>query len=228
MLDQLDMAGDSAALNKADGKFSAQNLKNWLDKAAPTNASELSAMLRDAAFLQIGSSDTSGIGKDIFDHPEKYTVEQRAAAVRELQILRERVQTTISGGLWDDTGRVWIANEANINPNPDKVFADIDAKLKKLTSDPELQTYIKTQLPKTLQAIVDASPSLKAAMHDELDSFKNGGGGDKNPFNIMKDKDGKDTSLVDRLTAYSMTLDTFHSALGLPKISPRSVLDPND
>lgn len=215
MLDQLDMAGDNPALNKADGKIGAQNITNWLAKGAPTNAAELSSMLRDAAFLQIGSSDTSGIGKDIFDHPEKYTVEQRAAAVRELQILRERVQAGVASGLWDDTGRVWIANEARVNPDPTKVLADINTKLGKLTSDPDLQAYIKKQLPIALQNIVNSAPSLKSALQTELDSFKNGGGGDKNPLNIKKGKDGKDSSLVDRLTAYSMTLDTLHSALGL-------------
>lgn len=224
MAHQFDAAGQNPALAKTDELFGVDDITNWLKTGAPANASDVASLLKNAAFYNISGGSTAGLTKDIFTNPGNYTPEQLVGALRELETLRNQVTGAVAGGLWDDNGAVWIANGAGINPNKDKVLADINAKIAILSADSRVQNYIKTNLPTAMQAIVNSDPTLKASMQSMLSNFKGGGGVETNPFNVTKDANGNTIPLPGRLANYSATLDIFHSALAMGPANPRDYL----
>lgn len=110
---KLDTASNSIG-DKPGGKVSRDDVQTWLKKAAPTDAQSVASLITDLATGNITDKvDTSKLDKDIFEHPENYTAEQKAAVLLELQEAQKLVVDVANAGVWNsDYGKVSIANRS--------------------------------------------------------------------------------------------------------------------
>jgi hypothetical protein len=174
---KLDTASNSIG-DKPDGKVSRDDVQNWLKKSAPTNAQTLASLITDVAAGNVtGKVDTRKLDKDIFEHPEKYTAEQKAAVLLELQEAQKLVVDGASAGVWSsDYGKVSIANRSGAIWEPQKLLQDINDHMTVLQDDKETAAYIKDAGDKAVKALFEESPGLKDAVtqtyEDEVKSGK--------------------------------------------------------
>ncbi|WP_434577242.1 type III effector HrpK [Pseudomonas sp. Z5-35] len=160
----LDTAGNPLA-NSADGKVSKADIQAWLKNTAPADAPGLTSMLSSVVSGNVTDNvDTSKLGPDVFKHPEKYTAEQKAAVLMDLQNAQKLVIDGATAGMWgDDYGKVAIANGSGAFWEPDKVLQDINDHIAILQKDKPTAEFLQTRGDKAMKELFDDSPELKAA-----------------------------------------------------------------
>ncbi|MGJ5047264.1 type III effector HrpK domain-containing protein [Bradyrhizobium oligotrophicum] len=208
MLAQLDMAGDNPALAKRDGKFGAENIKQWLANQAPKNDGEFATLLNGAATMSlVNGVDTSKVGKDIFDHPENYDGRTKAAVMMQLTEAGRTFEAGLKSEFWNPYGR------DGLNGNKDKVRADIANKVALLGNDKDVQKYLTDGRAKALQDIVNTDPTLKGQIKDYYDNkFANGGG--LADAMATKDDKGNTLSIGQAVEVFASEGQILHMALG--------------
>jgi hypothetical protein len=142
MLDQGGFEGESLALHNADQKISTKNIDEWIKKQAPKNGGEFAAMMSDAATRNaVANVDISKLNEDVFNHPDDYTGEQKAAVMIKLQETLEQVQ----GG--SKLRKVGKTAEA------------LQQKIAQLQADKDVKTYLDKAVPTQEKALIATDPS---------------------------------------------------------------------
>ena len=222
---QLDTGGDHPALGKADGIVTRKNVETWISTSAPVNATQFTGMLNNAALQGAARKvDISGIGPDIFVNPNNYTHEQRTAVLVELLNARTAIESGIQSGMWGDAkSQVWVSANANVNPNSDKLLADLNDKIDTLTGSDGMQDHLRGTIDSALKSIVDADPGLKAAVQRHFEEKIASGAGFEDLVNL-KDSKGASIGLPAALGTFIGEAETMAAALGLDAPDMRAIL----
>lgn len=210
----LETAKDPMQL-KADGKLSPDDVKSWLDKGAPKDAASAMAFLSGVASKNVVSgTDTGKLDKDLLEHPEKHSTEEKAAALQDLLTAQKLIVDGAAAGMWkDDYSKVAIANRVQGHPDPKKLLEDVNDQIKKLEDDPAVVKYLNENGTKQLTTLLDGSKGLKDALQKTYDKDIKSG----DAFNKLWDtrtKDGK-TDQQAILAEFSGTAQAFQGALGI-------------
>ncbi|MBB2971431.1 type III effector HrpK domain-containing protein [Mesorhizobium sp. RMAD-H1] len=161
-----------------DGKLSDKDISGWLKNQAPKDAGSAIALLSSIADGNVVSDvDTKNLNKDIFEHPENYSAEEKAAALQELLKAQQLVVQGANAGMWkDDYGKVSIANDAGVYWEPEKLLEDINDHINILQNDPEVVKYMSENGANELKKLVEGNEGLKDALtrtyEDDIKSGK--------------------------------------------------------
>lgn len=226
MFSQLDHGGDNPALSKDDGIIMKHNIERWIDIEAPSNASQFSSLLNDAAFRGIRDKvDISGLGPDIFANPGNYTQEQRAAVLVELMNARTMIHAGIQSGLWSDyPSQMRVEHIADVNPDNSKVLGDLDDKINKLMNSDGIQDYMRDATGNEIRNILNSDSSLKNQAQEYYESrIKNGA--DFNDLKNFKDSSGKEVGIPGALEAFINEAETISKGLGLDPPDLRDMIN---
>ncbi|WP_232493558.1 type III effector HrpK domain-containing protein [Novosphingobium kaempferiae] len=225
MFDQIDSGGDNPAMGKDDGIVLKGNIESWLDIEAPTNASQFSNLLNDAALQSLGNKvDISNIGPDIFANPNNYTKEQRAAVLVELMNARTMIHAGIQSGVWSDyASQLRVEHVAKVNPDSDKVIADLDDKINKLMDSEGIQDYMRDATGTEIKNILDGDPGLKSSTQNYFDTHIKNGSEFKN-INEIKDSKGNAVGIPAALEAFINQAETLSKGLGLAPPDLRAMI----
>ncbi|PVZ12283.1 MULTISPECIES: type III effector HrpK domain-containing protein [unclassified Pseudomonas] len=210
---QLDTASASLG-GGADGKANKADISAWLSKQAPKDATGLTTLMQSVVSGNItGQVDTSKLGEDVFVHPEKYSAEQKAAVLLDLQNAQKLVVDGANAGMWStDYGKVAIANRSGAYWEPEKLLQDINTHISQLQNDPDTATFIKDKGDEGLKNLFEANPGLKEAVGKTYDDeIKSGKALDK-AWDAAT-KDGK-TDQTAALTSYYATAQSMQTMLG--------------
>lgn len=225
MFAQIDSGGDNPAMGKDDGIVLKGNIERWLDIEAPTNASQFSNLLNDAALQSLhNKADISGIGPDIFANPNNYTKEQRAAVLVELMNARTMIHAGIQSGVWSDyASQLRVEHVAGVNPDSDKVIADLDDKINKLMDSEGIQDFMRDSMNAELKNILNGDPGLKNETQNYYDThIKNGA--EFNDLNNIKDSSGKAVGIPAALEAFINEAETLSKGLGIDPPDLRAMI----
>lgn len=172
---------DTASNNigdKPDGKVSREDVQNWLKSGSPTDAQGLASLITDVAAGNVtGKVDTRKLGEDVFAHPEKYSAEEKAAVLLDLQEAQKLVVDGANAGVWNsDYGKVAIANRSGAIWEPQKLLEDINDHMAILQNDKETADYLKSAGDEAVKTLFEENPGLKDAVsktyEDEVKSGK--------------------------------------------------------
>lgn len=169
--DILETAKSPTTLGK-DGDLSKNDLKGWLEKQAPKNAGEAITFLSQVAEANVAAkTDTSKFTKDIFENPDKYSTEDKAAALHELYGAQKLISAGAAAGMYrDDQSQVAIANRAKVHPDPEKVYDDVTRHIAILESDKEVVNHLAESSTAELQKILEGNDGLKETLQKTYDS----------------------------------------------------------
>lgn len=214
--EMLDTAKHSLA-QRPDGDVSKGDLQSWIKDSAPKDAQSLMGMLSEVADRNLLSKiDTSKFDKDIFENPDKYSAEDKAAVLYELMNAQSLIINGGSAGMWrDDKSKVTIANKVRSHPDPKELLDDVNKHIALLQSDQEVAKYLDEQGTKALQEVVNDNVGLKAALED---TYKN----DIKTGQVLDDlwsakaKDG-DVKQQEVLAEFAGTASQYQRALGIDK-----------
>ncbi|WP_188868612.1 type III effector HrpK domain-containing protein [Pseudomonas asuensis] len=183
MLDQGGFEGESLALHNPDKKISTKNIDDWIKKQAPKNGGEFASMMSDAATRNaVANVDISKLNEDVFNNPDKYTGEQKAAVMVKLQETLEQVQ----GG--SKLRKV------------DKTSEALQQKIAQLQADKSVKTYLDKAVPAQEQTLIASDPSLTQAVNQRHADLVSGKALEKD-MQAARDqaaKDNKDKKPEDR------------------------------
>lgn len=212
-LDKLDTAADPLKF-APDGKFSKSDLSDWMKTQAPKDATSAISFLTEVAGRNVvGGTDTSKLGKDVYEHPEKYSAEEKAAALQELKDAQKLVIQGAEAGMWStDFGKVAISNRAGVHPDPAEILKDLDDKVSILESDPEVVKYLNENTPKAMSKLLDDNPELKKSLEKNYEDIKSG-----DALNTIWDKYTKDgkTDQPAALAEFVSSAGQYQAALGI-------------
>jgi hypothetical protein len=210
----LDTAGSPLA-DHPDGQASKADIQNWLKNTAPADATGLTSLLSSVVSGNLTSKvDTSKLGKDVFEHPENYTAEEKAAVLLDLQNAQKLVVDGANAGMWgDDYGKVAIANGSGAFWEPDKVLQDINDHISILQNDEATANYLKDNGDKAMQALFQSSPGLKDAVTKTYEEQIKSGKALDQAWDAAT-KDGK-TDQTEALTNFYATAQSMQSMLGI-------------
>ncbi|WP_407158254.1 type III effector HrpK domain-containing protein [Bradyrhizobium sp. STM 3557] len=218
MLRQIDQAGQSP-LSVADGLVNAGNIGAWLTSNAPGGPNSVMDFFnlvasRDAVI----NVDTSKLTSDVFEHPENYSAEQKAAVLQELKDTQDRM--TLDNQL--QVTDVGTQEADGINPNLLKTNDDLQSKIDLLSADPGVQDYLSKASTSALQSLVSADPGLKNAFSNAFAKFESGQ--TLNDDLNAKDAKGNQVAVGMALHTYVAQAGFFQLAMG-QKGSPSADLD---
>lgn len=203
-----------------DGDVSQGDIQSWLKSSSvPKDATSVTALLALIADNNLlAKVDTSGFSKDVFEHPENYTAEQKAAVLQDLQTAQQLIIQGSGAGMWkDDKSQVTIANIVRSHPDAQKLLDDVNEHIAILQDDKEVAKYMSENSTSELKKLVDASPALKEALEKTYqDEVKSGKALDS--LWEAKSKDGK-TDQQQILAEFFATGQSLQSALGIQEVS---------
>lgn len=211
---KLETANDPTLL-KADGKLSKDDLKSWMEKQNPKDAGSAITLLSSVTDGNVvAGTDTSKLDKDIFEHPEKHSTEEKAAALQELLKAQQLIIGGASAGMWkDDYSIVSIANRVRSHPNPEKLLQDVNDHIKTLEGDPDVVKYMNENSSKQMSKLLEENKGLKDALQKTYDDDIKSGKA-LNSLWDTKMKDGK-TDQQAVLAEFYGSAQTFQSTLGI-------------
>jgi len=165
MLHALDIGGDDPATYHADGVVLAKNIGAWLTSVAPGSDNAALAFLDGAATRSASADvDTSKLTADVLANPQNYDGKTKAAVLTQLTDAQTRL--TISNYEQNDTGLYdkYTAPNEGLNPNSDKVSAQLQNSINQLMADPDVQSFLASSRGPGLQDLVNSDPDLKLAV----------------------------------------------------------------
>ncbi|MEP7454278.1 type III effector HrpK domain-containing protein [Phyllobacterium sp. SB3] len=214
--DKIETAKDPLKF-KPDGDLSKDDVKNWLSKQAPKDATSaitfLSGVTNGSA---VHGTDTSKLNKDLFENPDKHSKEEKAAALQELLSAQQLIVKGAEAGMWkDDYSKVSIANRARTHPDPQEVLKDLNEHISILEKDPEVVKYLNESSSRQMNALLDDNKGLKESLKKTYeDEIKSG----KALDNLWETntKDGK-TDQQGALAEFYGSAKMFQESLGFEK-----------
>ncbi|AVU77315.1 type III effector HrpK domain-containing protein [Pseudomonas rhizophila] len=199
-----------------DGELSRGDVQGWLKSAnVPKDATSVTALLSGIAGNNaLARVDTAGLNKDVFDHPEKYSAEEKAAVLQDLKAAQQLIIQGSAAGMWrDDKSQVTIANKVRSHPDAQKLLDDVNKHIGILESDPAVSQYMSEHGSSELTKLVEDNKGLKESLQktydDEIKSGKS-----LDTLWETKSKDGK-TTHTEILAEFFGTAQTLQGALGI-------------
>lgn len=199
-----------------DGDLSRADVQGWLKSAnVPKDATSVITLLSGIAGSNaLSNVDTAGLNKDVFDHPNKYSAEEKAAVLQDLKAAQQLIVQGSAAGMWkDDKSQVTIANKVGSHPDAQKLLDDVNAHIEILQSDPEVSQYVSEHGSSELIKLVEGNKGLKESLQktydDEIKSGKS-----LDTLWDAKSKDGK-TTQPEILAEFFGTAQTLQGALGI-------------
>lgn len=199
---------------KPDGNVSKNDISNWVKTQSPKDATSAIEFISSAANGNaVGDVDVSKLNKDIFENPDKYSTEEKAAALQDLMAAQQLVIKGAEAGMWgDDYGKVSIANRARTHPDPNEILNDLNNHISILESDPEVVKYLNETSSKQMTELLEDNPSLKEALEKNYEDVKSGAALDK--LWDTNTKDGK-TDQQAALAAFYTSASLYQETLGI-------------
>ncbi|EJN02481.1 type III effector HrpK domain-containing protein [Phyllobacterium sp. YR531] len=214
--DKIETAKDPLKF-KPDGDLSREDVKSWLTKQAPKDATSAITFLSGVTNGNVvDGTDISKLNKDLFENPDKHSKEEKAAALQELLSARQLIIKGAESGMWkDDYSKVSIANRARTHPDPQEVLKDLNDHISILEKDPEVVKYLNENSSRQMTELLDGNKGLKEAIQKTYDDeIKSGKALDK--LWDTKTKDGK-TDQQGALAEFYGSAKMFQETLGLEK-----------
>jgi hypothetical protein len=211
--EQLDTAQNPLGLSP-DGKAGKQDLSNWIKTYAPKDAGSVMSFISGIADGNAASKvDTSGLTKDIFENPQNYSTEQKAAVLKELLDAQQLIVAGGAAGMWrDDKSKVQIANIVRSHPDPEKLLQDVNDHIQTLQSDPEVVKFMSENFTTQMTKMLEDNKGLKDALTKTYqDDIKSGKALDS--LWETKSKDGVSQQAI--LAEFVGTAQSYQSALGI-------------
>ncbi|MCJ2012392.1 type III effector HrpK domain-containing protein, partial [Methylobacterium sp. J-076] len=199
---------------KPDQRLSKNDISHWIKDQAPTNAAESLAFLNNVAGHDaVAETSTDGLTSDVFEHPEKYKPEVKAAVVEELMTAQSLVSNGITNKMWEiEGGRQIITTAAKTNPDPEAILKDIGDHIATLTKDPDVSKILSEGRHGKVKDILKSNPGLRDAFQAGYDDTKSG-----HLIDTAWDantKDGK-TSIPNVVAEYTQTAQLYQDALDI-------------
>lgn len=200
--------------SKPDGKLGKSDIQNWLKSSSPKTAGDALLFLNQVANANaVSSIDTADLGKDVFENPGNYTVEQKAAVLQDLLKAQQLIIDGAAAGMWgDDYGKVSIANAVGSHPDPNKLLDDVNSHIDQLQSDPEVVKFLNESSATQMDKLFEADPGLKASVQKNYDDIKSGAALDA--LWETHTKDGS-TDQQAALAEYFSSATLYQEALGI-------------
>lgn len=196
---------------KPDGTVTKSDITNWVKTQSPKDATSAIEFISTASNGNaVGNVDVSKLNKDIFENPEKYSTEEKAAALQELMAAQQLVIKGAEAGMWsDDYGKVAISNRARTHPDPNEILGDLNSHMSILESDPEVVKYLNETSSKQMSELLDDNPGLKQALEKNYEEVKSGAALDKLWGDNTKDgKTDQQAALAEFFTSASLYQET--------------------
>lgn len=199
-----------------DGDLSRGDVQAFLKSTSmPKDATSIVSFLSTVADQNmLARIDTANFNKDVFEHPDKYSAEEKAAVLQDLQTAQQLIIQGSGAGMWkDDKSQVTIANIVRSHPDAQKLLDDVNQHIEQLQSDPEVAKYMNENGASELKKLVDGNPGLKEALQKTYDNdIKSGKALDA--VWDAKSKDGK-TDQQAILAEFFATAQSVQGALGI-------------
>ncbi|WP_288587661.1 type III effector HrpK domain-containing protein [uncultured Methylobacterium sp.] len=162
--------------SKPDGNLSRDDVTSWISGQAPKDATSAMSFLSGVANRNtVRDVDTGALDKDIVEHPESHSTQEKAAALQDLLSAQELVSQGAAAGMWgDDYSKVSISNRARTNPDPKAIAKDIGERIDQLQSDPEVVKYLSDNGAKEIDGLLTKNPGLKDALQTTYDDIASG------------------------------------------------------
>jgi len=166
MLRSVSNFGQDPAAASTDGSDSASRdaIGTWLSKSAPGNLDDTLSFMQSAAAQGVLSGvDMDKIEPDILtDTSGKYSAQQKAAALIDLQNLAGQMQAGYKEGYWGQVGGLSNGLSEDFNTN----LQGVQSAISQLAGDPDVQNYLSGQISKNVQAQVANDPALQSSLQD--------------------------------------------------------------
>ncbi|MCO4318566.1 type III effector HrpK [Phyllobacterium sp. 21LDTY02-6] len=199
-----------------DGGASKDDLKSWIDTQAPKDSGSAIAFISSVANANITADvDTSKLGADVFENPDKYSAKEKAAVLQDLLTAQSLITQGASAGMWrDDYGKVSIANDVRSHPDPQKLLEDVNDHIAILEGDKAVVDFLNENSSKQFDALFKSNEGLKTAVEASYDDIKSGKALDS--LWDAKTKDGK-TDQQAALAEFYGSAKMYQQALGIDK-----------
>ncbi|MCF5748014.1 type III effector HrpK, partial [Pseudomonas tremae] len=158
--------------------------------------------------------NTDALNKDVFEHPQNYTAEQKAAVLQELKAAQSLIIQGSGAGMWkDDKSQVQIANNVSSHPDPQKLLDDVNEHIATLEKDTEVVKFYNDNAASELSKVLEGSDGLKNALQSTYDNeIMTGKGLDK--LWDANTKDGK-TDQQTALAQFYSSAQSVQESLGI-------------
>ncbi|WP_122266273.1 type III effector HrpK domain-containing protein [Pseudomonas syringae] len=155
-----------------DGKASRGDIQAFLKNSAPKDVGAVGTLLEAVAEGDLlNKVNTDALDKDVFEHPQNYTAEQKAAVLQELKAAQSLIVEGSGAGMWkDDKSQVQIANNVGSHPDPQKLLDDVNEHISLLEKDPEVVTFYNDNATSELSKVLEGSDALKSALQGTYDN----------------------------------------------------------
>lgn len=214
MFRNLDKAGDDYATNGFDQLFSGKNIRSWISDQAPSNDSETAAIIQSAAQVDVTADvDVSDLDDDVFKHPDQYSAKQKAAVLQHLMDLKLQIQVGDKEGYWAPLNLFAHDGPDNINPNVDKVLADIQGKIDQLGGDEDVSQFLRDNVTQEIQDLGQSDGRLHQAIQDTYENRIKTGDALKDDLQA-KDEDGNTLSTEQGLLRFVNDARFFTQVMG--------------
>ena len=203
---------------KTDGDLSKNDLTSWLGTHSPKDAGSAITFLTEVINANaVGDIDTDKLSGDLFENPQDYSAEEKAAALQDLLTAQQLITEGAAAGMWkDDYSKVSIANSVRGHPDPEKLLQDVNDHIAILEKDTEVMEYLEESSASQISQLFEDNKTLGEALETTYDEDIKSG----EALNLLWDskmKDGK-TDQQAVLAEFFGSAQMFQNALGIDDI----------
>ncbi|WP_024644533.1 type III effector HrpK domain-containing protein [Pseudomonas syringae] len=155
-----------------DGKASRGDIQAFIKTTSPKDVGAVGTLLEVVAEGNLlNKVNTDALNKDVFDNPQNYTAEQKAAVLQELKAAQSLIVKGSGAGMWkDDKSQVQIANNVRSHPDAQKLLDDVNEHIATLEKDPEVVKFYNENATSELSKVLEGSEGLKNALQSTYDN----------------------------------------------------------
>ncbi|KAA3544325.1 type III effector HrpK [Pseudomonas sp. ST1] len=200
-----------------DGKASRGDIQAFIKTASPKDVGAVGTLLEAVAEGNLlAKVNTDPLNKDVFDNPQNYSAEQKAAVLQELKAAQSLIVQGSGAGMWkDDKSKVQIANNVRSHPDAQKLLDDVNKHVAMLEKDAAVVKFYNENATSEASKVLEGSDGLKRALQSTYDNdIKTGAALDK--LWDANTKDGK-TDQQTALAQFYSSAQSVQGALGFSK-----------
>ncbi|PPS26196.1 type III effector HrpK [Pseudomonas amygdali pv. morsprunorum] len=200
-----------------DGKASRGDIQAFIKTASPKDVGAVGTLLEAVAEGNLlDKVNTDPLNKDVFDNPQNYSAEQKAAVLQELKAAQSLIVQGSGAGMWkDDKSKVQIANNVRSHPDAQKLLDDVNKHVAMLEKDAAVVKFYNENATSEASKVLEGSDGLKRALQSTYDNdIKTGAALDK--LWDANTKDGK-TDQQTALAQFYSSAQSVQGALGFSK-----------
>ncbi|RMM67130.1 Pathogenicity locus protein hrpK [Pseudomonas savastanoi pv. glycinea] len=200
-----------------DGKASRGDIQAFIKTASPKDVGAVGTLLEAVAEGNLlDKVNTDPLNKDVFDNPQNYSAEQKAAVLQELKAAQSLIVQGSGAGMWkDDKSKVQIANNVRSHPDAQKLLDDVNKHVAMLEKDAAVVKFYNENATSEASKVLEGSDGLKRALQSTYDNdIKTGAA--LNKLWDANTKDGK-TDQQTALAQFYSSAQSVQGALGFSK-----------